>query len=219
MKYVRRALARNSIRKAGLWFVDIPRTSSTSVKKVLGHAFGKEYRKTFERETNARVRNKCFSDHTNARVIKKYLSPKIWDELFSFSIVRNPWDRFLSLYKFRQANGDLPKDVDFKSYVLSLNNIRYRDKNSPFCQPYYHMSMSDFLMDSSDNLLVKKVFLFEERSVLTEELNKRFNLNLSNVHVEKLSEGTSYRESYDDETSSIIQSFYADDIENFNYKF
>jgi hypothetical protein len=219
VRYIKRARARNLISKAGLWFVDIPRTSSTSVKKVLGDTYKGEFRKTYERESGLRTRNKYFSDHTSARIIKKSLSPKIWDELFSFSIVRNPWDRFLSLYKFRQANGDLPKDVDFKAYVLSLNHTRYRDNNSPFCQPYYHMSMSDFLMDSSDNLLVKKIFLFEERSLLVKELNKRFNLNLKNVHKEKLSNGVTYRESYDDESSGIIQRFYADDIENINYQF
>jgi hypothetical protein len=219
MNYLKRAIARNSIRKVGLWFVDIPRTGSTSVKKSLGDIYGGEYRKGWERETDKKIRSNFFSDHKDAQYMKKSLSPKIWDELFSFSIVRNPWDRFLSLYRFRQASREIDKGLDFKSYVLSLKNVRYRDKNSPFCAPHYHMSMSDFLLDNSNNLLVKKVFLFEERSSFIDELSETMNLNLADFHKETLSCGKSYKEFYDDESSSVINDFYADDIVNFNYKF
>lgn len=50
----RRAVARRSIVRAGLWFVDIPRTSSTSIKHVLGERFGGEFRKSVERETGTK---------------------------------------------------------------------------------------------------------------------------------------------------------------------
>lgn len=219
MKFLKKFIAKKSICRAGLWFIDIPRTSSTSVKTILSKKYGKEYDKTWDRETKLKNEGKYFSDHTNAREIKNALGPKTWNKLFTFSIVRNPWERFLSLYKFRVVTNDLDKKINFKSYVLSLKNPTYRSRNSPFFSSHYHMSMSDFLMDGSDNLLVNKIFFFEDRQEMELHFKKRFSINLTGVYKEKLSEEKSYRKHYDDESAYVIEEFYFDDIKNFNYNF
>ena len=81
------------------------------------------------------------------------------------------------------------------------------------------MSMSDFLMDGSDNLLINKIFFFEDRQEMELHLKERFNINIAGVHKEKLNEEKSYRKHYDDESSNVIKEFYSDDIRNFNYNF
>ncbi len=213
-----RARARASIQKAGLWFVDIPRTSSTSVKIELGRHFGGEYQKSFERESDIK-RKKYFHDHIPAVRMRKSLRDSVWEQLFTFSIVRNPWDRFLSLYRFRIALGDLPREVEFNSYVKMLKNVRYRSKISPYAELHYHMSMCDFLMDSQDHILVNRVYRLEEREEMVSELESRFDITLRGIHKERLSNEKNYRKYYDDESAELISCHYSDDISYFCYEF
>ena len=213
-----RARARKSICRAGVWFVDIPRTSSTSVKAELGRLFGGEYRKSVEREAGVK-RKKYFHDHTTAGRMKHALRESVWQELFTFSVVRNPWDRFLSLYRFRIALGDLPAEIPFTQYAAMLKDVTYRRNHSPFAEWHYHMSMCDFLMDELDQVLVNRVYRMEDREEMIVDLNNRFGLELREVHKEKLSDGRSYREFYDDETAEMVGEYFRDDIANFSYEF
>jgi len=184
----------------------------------LGSHFGGEYLKSFERETGIK-RKKYFHDHCPAVTIKQALRDTVWNEIFTFSIVRNPWDRFLSLYRFRIALGDLPKDVEFNQYVKMLMDVRYRRQDSPYFASHYHMSMCDFLMDSRDQILVNRVYRMEERGEMISELGTRLGFNLHETHKEQLSNGKSYRDYYDDESAELIAKHYSDDISYFKYRF
>lgn len=209
---------RKSITNAGVWFVDIPRTSSTSIKWELKKAFGDIFSKTFDRET--RQKNKTLlPDHLPSMDIVELIGKELWDDIFTFSVVRNPWARFLSLYKFRIAAGDLPQSITFESYVKMLPEITYRRKHSPYSLPHYHMSMCDFLLDSEDNLLVNKFYKMEDRQQLIMDLFHKLGISISNTHKEKLSDDSSYRISYTNETKKIVGSYYLQDIEFFGYDF
>lgn len=60
--------------------------------------------------------------------ILKYLGPEKWAEYFRFTIVRNPWDTFVSSWWWRRYHHNLKKS--FEGYVLSckrsLNAHMYR---------------------------------------------------------------------------------------------
>src|SRR5207248_10065707 len=94
---------RRQVEEAGIWFVDIPRTGSTSLKLALEQRFGSEFGKEYLRETGKRT-PKVIRDHRTAIEVRNFLSPAVWERLFTFSIVRNPWDRCYSLFQYRIAN-------------------------------------------------------------------------------------------------------------------
>lgn len=147
------------------------------------------------------------------------IRPDVWDSLFTFSVVRNPWERFWSLYRFRIVLGDLPESCDFLTYVRKLKHCRYRDRYSPFYMPHYHMSMCDFLLDGEGGSLVDRIYRIEEREALAEELRRRFNVDVLHEHREKLSDELTFKQFYDAESVDIVGRFYQDDIEQFGYDY
>ena len=76
--------------KSKVIFIHIPRTAGTSVEKAF---VGKDW-------FNIDVSTK----HIYASTARDYYA-EFWDEYFKFSIVRNPWDRMLSLSKFPHFYG------------------------------------------------------------------------------------------------------------------
>jgi len=214
----RRMLLRKKVKHAGLWFVDIPRTSSSSIKSGLTDAFGREYGKSYDRESGARSKL-VVEDHTPALKVRRLLGDELWEQLFTFSFVRNPWDRFYSLYCFRRATKCLAENLSFYEYVEKLEEFRFRDRDSPFSRHEYHLPMLDYLKDHEDNLVIQRVFRFEERESSLKELSERVGIALKFSKKEVLSESGRYRKVYDSRTKDIVARFYKDDIEYFEYDF
>lgn len=206
------------VMSTGLWFVDIPRTGSTSIKYVLTREFGLDYGKSYDRTTCQKF-DTFFPDHTDAHSVSLLLGKRNWNSIYSFSFVRNPWDRFYSLYKYRVANGDFERDILFKDYVLSLTTPRYRHIESPYSYAGYHMSMCDYLEDSTGTIQVKDIFRFEERATALSILFDKTGLDFSKEWREATSTDCDYRVQYDSISKAVIEEFYKDDIRRFNYCF
>jgi hypothetical protein len=58
------------------------------------------------------------SPHMTASRIQKYIGKFAWDSYFKFCVVRNPFDRAISLYYWRLKN--LPDKPDLNRYILSM---------------------------------------------------------------------------------------------------
>ena len=69
------------VKKHGFWFVDIPRTSSTSIKYELGQKYGIAYRKRNPLEKQYSQRQ-AFNFHMTARKMRQVLGSKTWDRIF-----------------------------------------------------------------------------------------------------------------------------------------
>lgn len=216
-KWARSRFARELV-KNRIWFVDIPRTSSTSVKTKLGQLYGSAYGKCYDRQ-NARKSGTVLVDHTPASKVIRVIGRENWDQLYTFSFVRNPWARFYSLYRFRIADGVLPATLEFNTYVQKLDEFRFRDRHSPFSRHEYHYPMLDYLMDDSEQLLVTECFKVEERSQAIIRIQEQTGVDLNTDSKEVLCSPDEYRDFYSAESREIVGRFYKDDIQYFNYAF
>ena len=90
-----------------LIFVHIPRTGGTIIEKSMTNKF-----------TEKHNYHKHFSAYDY-----KWAYPEEWESYFKFGFVRNPFDRFISLYHFR------PKGLSFSDWLdnITLTYIQQVD--------------------------------------------------------------------------------------------
>ena len=178
-------------------FIHINKTGGSSIEKALGAPL----------------------IHKPALEFRKDIGQHRWDKRFSFAIVRNPWDRAVSQYHYR----------------LMINKTRLRQKPLPFDEwvkrvfverdPAYldeermFLTQTDWVADEDGNTIVNFVGRFENLQAAWETICTNLNKEITTLpHVKKSSRGD-YRSHYSDTSAEIIESFFKDDIDNFNYRF
>ena len=209
---IKSALQRQSIRRRGFWFVDVPRTSSTSIKNELSDRFGTAFGKGGT--------GLSFIDHTPAFKMREVLGPRTWDKLYKFSIVRNPWARTVSFYRHAQGTGFFT-DYTFVEFVRQID-AQFETGESVFSWHGPYEGSLYYLEDSAGNLLVDKIVRFEDRESGLREVGERIGYpEIGRVLLLNQSRGadSSCSEYYDDESRRIIEKVYAREIEQFSYEF
>ena len=211
-KSTRKRIIRTSIKQAGVWFVDVPRTGSTSIKHDLVKQFGECFGKSFYREPakggEKTTRNRATVEaHSTATEVRKLIGAKYFDSVYTFSFVRNPFDRFFSLFHYRQLVGDLDRSISFKRYVCSLATPRFRDPSTPFFKRPYYLSMCDYLLDEQGQLIIDQWFKFENRNDSLSEIVGQTGVHFSGTHLERGKSLESYIDFYDSESKECLRTF------------
>ncbi len=166
-----------------------------------------------------------------------HLTKAQFESYFTFSFVRNPWDRIVSEYKYRRY----PVTIDFKTYL-------FRHLPAPgWTGPYRHViPQYDFLYDDAGKLLVNFVGRYERlqadfdtvcaRLGLPPTPLPRANRSLDDSAPRSLRERwwrvrrsvwskerdhtfAHYTEYYDDESREYVSQLYRKDVEAFDYAF
>lgn len=141
-----------------------------------------------------------------------------WNSRFTFTVVRNPWDKVVSHYHYRVLTnqtslGDNP--ISFNEWVLRT----YGEQDSYYYdKPNMFMPQLDWIEDDSENILVNRVFRFENLDEEFSELMQILNKHAVLPHVKQSMRG-GYREYYDKQSYQIIESWFKRDINKFGYKF
>lgn len=171
-------------------FVHIPKTAGSSISKVL-------------KDNNLDNWNRAWPRHHDPYSYLKDAN-KIDENVFSFSVVRNPYTRTYSCYK--QFNKVNKTDISFIEY---LENIK-QNKISPI-SPLLHLPQSFYVMDG-DKVQVDKIYRFENLKELEDDLGWTLGFyNIGNYMVE------SYIEDYTEKAVDMTQDFYGSDFINFGY--
>jgi hypothetical protein len=151
---------------------------------------------------------------------------------YKFAFVRNPWDRFLSLYNdMYHKRGGKNEIMKYSGLINLHKSIFWRTKNfKEFClefeksqwfrEPHFKSQFDYLSMDG--NIGVDFVGRFENLKQdwlkITKELG--FTENCDLVHATKsLVNSGDYRNHYDHETKKIVEKFYEKDIEEWKYEF
>jgi hypothetical protein len=162
-------------------FIHIPKTGGTSVE----FAFIDDAGLRFEaRETLLLGPNKAGTpgprrlSHltANEMISLDYISEDLFKKYFKFSIVRDPWDRVVSTYKYLRLGGD------FKRFVCDVlpNSLMKLETYEYFVRPQH-----DYLYDSQGNCLVDFVGRFERLDQDFEIVARRVMLNAALPHKNK----------------------------------
>lgn len=199
------------IDEIGFWYVDIPRTSSTALRL----AFYRRYGRLFGKPSNSQgLGSGLIPPHVPAREVRDQLGSGRWERLYTFSIIRNPFERLLSLHRFLRANGKL-SGVTFSEYVRQLADGR------GFTYHGHHLSNFGYLADPDGRLLVTDVFRYENRDrdiAIIAERTRCPELLERKARVYQTG-SDHYSRYYDAATRRRVETLFADDLHQFGYRF
>ena len=215
------------ILRRGFWFIDIPRTSSSSIWLEIGEHFGFPYGKKdiSDKQHPTNGSTNFFPSHMTAQEARSNFGNFIWSTIFTFTIVRNPWDRIYSLYLFRKKRQRIENNVSFRDYVISLQEAIVSNKlpTSLFSYPPHLYGSADFILDEDGEIMVDCVVKYENRNSELKFVASRLGIpELGKLHVQGTSHNKAaehYSEAYDLEMKEIVATIYAKDIDLFNYQF
>ena len=210
-------IVRHDIDRFRFWFIDIPRTSSSSIKVELGKRYGISFGKSRLIETNLAT-TQIIPNHIPARRMRDNLGKQLWSDLFTFALVRNPWDRMVSLYQYRSLIGNIPNELGFREYIRELFKSRGRGL---FKYHGFYYSNLDYISGENGEIIVNFVGKYETRDLDLQIIARKLGCpELGTLHLQSGKKGNSqYNNYYDDETKRIVAEIYSKDIEFFNYTF
>lgn len=213
--------------KHRLVFLANPRTGSMTVRNILnGHSDIKSIKISEADEGSP------FYHHISAAELARIFERQEWEwsGYRRFCVVRNPFDRVVSLYHHHQKRitrrpeqsgtaRDLSQKVkrmikpsaSFRNYVMQINPANRLTT-----------SLRAFVCDDNGNFLVEDILRFEN---LTEELTGYLNRSGIHIrpeeipHLHATRDRRDYREYYDEATMKRVAELYAYEIDRFGYSF
>ncbi len=151
--------------------------------------------------------------------MRQIIGETSWDTLYTFTFVRNPFDRVQSLYHYLKKFDEIPDGWDFTEFVQRLVDA---DDKTPYLG--YHglrYDASEFILDKKGKMLVDDVFRYENRSEGVKRISEKIGFpELGQLHILHASpRGDGYRALYDDATRELVSQRFAKDIKLFDYSF
>ena len=178
-------------------FVHINKTGGSSIERALGLPF----------------------QHKTALELRAELGASRWERRFTFTVVRNPWDRAVSHFYYRVMTnqtglGDNP--IDFSEWIERV----YVDQDPKYYdQPRMFMPQVDWLADEKGRLLVKLVGRYESLERDFTQICKHIGRVQATLPRLKASTRPHYREAYNDRAAEVVARWFAKDIAAFDYAF
>ena len=150
--------------------------------------------------------------HISVRQISPYLEESVWTNYFKFAIVRNPFDRFISICFFLNRKNPLFLDTPLQWMKSAIQAPRFRER--VLVKPQYLQ-----LIDTQGNILMDYVGRYELLQASVDEICDRLQIKATPLQKRNASEHKEYREYYDDELKSAVETFYQEDLIRFKYSY
>ena len=182
-------------------FIHIPKTAGLSVvKAIYGDVSGGVHRTI------------SFYKHVLAKDLSDY---------FTYTFIRNPYDRLYSAYKFLEKGGmnqcdrqafeiHLKRYSNFQDFVLNgLNKKMMRDI-------MHFIPQTDFICDKKGRVLVNYIGKFENLQIDFKTLSDKLNKEIVLPHL-NLNKKESFDKIFTVEMRKIVRKLYAKDFEILGY--
>lgn len=198
-------------------FIHINKTAGTSIARAFGYWEGDQSERKW----------KDFVKHETAVMAKKRVGADFFNEAFKFSIVRNPWDRMVSMFLHRKyVGGWIPDDMTFREWLLKIDEhktfplLLKRPHALEGTRYQYTGPQLDWLVDENGEMCMDYVGHFEYLVVSWRHICRQLGI----VDPPKLphifkSDRKPYQTYYDDETEQFAAERFEKDIKYFGYKF
>lgn len=149
--------------------------------------------------------------HIGARQVSALVGPEIWNTYFKFTTERNPWDRQVSQYFYRQRKCE--RKVEFEEYI-----------SSPLYRMFHYVKLNNWKVYTiADRIAVDEVVRYENLQDQIVDLCRRLNI-ASDIQLPAKKTGIRpvrlhYREYYSPKTRDHVARWYAKEIDALGYRF
>lgn len=187
-------------------FIQIPKNASSSIFNRLSNTTDLQ---------NQGNHTTFFDDMQNQ-------DSELFESYFSFAIVRNPYDRFISSYEFASLDDSFVK-LNFNEFVKkceSNGNNFYLREPIYFVPQYKYITIKNIILVDE---IIKFENLNEEWIKISKKINTLHNftpiketLEVINATPHKMNKN--WEDYYNEETKEIVYNLYKKDFEIFGYK-
>ena len=196
-------------------FVHIPKVAGTSIQKALqpyAPVKPKDRVSKLRSRVNLVNRNKpiYFPVHASWDYAQKRLGAELYNKMFKFAFVRNPWDRLVSSYHYILENSSHKRHGKINALDSFAAYVEYEIRRNKFLQCGMVTSCGDLKVD----YIGKFENLEKDFRYVCERIGVEYNL----PHVNQ-SPHTKYKDFYDDRLVDIVAKHWSNEIRLFDYSF
>ena len=187
-------------------FVHIPKCAGSSVNQQL------------------KLKSIGFSGHAPASCHSEYLK-----DYFSFTFVRNPYDRIASAYKYFQALkeghrwykrnsiiSNAANKMSFKEFVHHITDfMKLMKREEGSFESGIHFQPFSYFLDKPIDYIGKTETL--NRDYI--RISRKLNIPIKPLRKINTTNALNYQELYIEQTKDIVYNIYKEDIEKYNYEF
>jgi len=198
-------------------FVHVYKAAGMSIEKalksydvragLLGHPLAEQERLLRALGVNPAILG--MQRHVFAAEIREALGSELFNKLFKFAFVRNPWDLQLSLYHFNVARPEFSPRKPAASFEEHIGTM----------EPIEHAigQQRQFLIDGDGKMLVDYVGRFESITDDFAEICGRIGLDALTLEHVNRTDHPPWTKSYDRRMFEIVRTVHRPDIEAFGY--
>ena len=199
-----------------LIFIAVPKVASHSIRFALRPHLAEDDEEQVSLFVRKRIERPQFTaqehGHQLAREVREALGAASWAEYFSFAIVRNPWDRFVSYVAFMmRQTGAFERDPR-----AAMQRVLANPQNQ---SPVHYRPQSDFVTDERGEIIVSQICRAETLQRDFDAVCERVGLPKTELEIRNASTRKRYVDYYDDALREAVGMRYREDIERFGYRF
>ena len=203
-------------------FIHFPRTAGSSIEKFLMGTDDIYGPKSSVYRNKDSVEKKIVENHhTSASDYVKQNGQEIWQEYFTFSFVRNPWDWFVSnffwdLFQYERAKSENRPIKYRRQFIVNdcgSDFSTYVKKGAERPDWFVFTQVTDFIGNPDF------IGRFENLESDVKSICKKLNVDYKDFPYENKTNRTKYTDYYDNETANIVYNLFKKDIESLNYKY
>ncbi|MFW6130169.1 MAG: sulfotransferase family 2 domain-containing protein [Atribacterota bacterium] len=188
------------IKKKRIIFIHINRTGGSSIDSILSSFFNID----------------IFKRHQSVQEIIERMGISDYRKFYTFTIVRNPWDRLVSKYLWSlQCTKTLNNKTTFKYYVNNISFFRKKERRKRFDAFWDQLSW----ITHKDEIVVNDVFRFENFRSNAKKIFNKIGVKKYHIPHKKKTNRKHYSLYYNDDIKKKVSELYRRDIDYFDYQF
>lgn len=217
-----------------LLFIHIPKTGGEFIQskyKFYQHwKNSKIYKNVYKLKKFENNDNFTFG-HADIKTIleNKIISKDFYNKSFKFCIVRNPYDRFLSIYLYflkstESGKNILDNNISFDKFINIIHNLKEKipknsDQNVEVHSDYFFLRNHLNIQKSWIPEDINKIYKFEDGfDILLNDIKEQVNINSNNMDTIPINKcNKKNKKFYNENNYKKVYEIYEKDFLEFNY--